>query len=304
MVLTNYIILPHPLLQIFVDHYILSTSEGKIITLYNTWPASNETSLVFYMANQPIHSSGAFLHSALQDRCGCIIGLQSGCKVIVSFKGVYYTFLIQFKANGFGKLFRLPAAEFVNKLYHLNEVFGNEAGRLNEALQNADGIQQMADLTDAFLLRFLVRQKRSENFHDGITFVANELFSNSRLLSIEQYAAKAAMSVRNFGRRFTEQTGVSPKFYCRLLRFNNAITEKLKHPQQNWTSVAYECGYYDQMHLIKDFKEFANASPSDFFGNEGGFTKPDARLGSDLPTQVNATLLNEKFVFVKRAAAQ
>jgi len=33
------------------------------------------------------------------------------------------------------------------------------------------------------------------------------------------------------------------------------------NPEISWTSIAYECGYFDQMHLIRDFKEFAGVAP-------------------------------------------
>lgn len=33
-------------------------------------------------------------------------------------------------------------------------------------------------------------------------------------------------------------------------------------PELNWTNIAYDCGYYDQMHLVRDFKMFSGATPS------------------------------------------
>lgn len=163
---------------------------------------------------------------------------------------------------------------------------------MNEYLYNAEDIQEMAGVADKFLLQFLAHQKKSFSYQDGITCISNELFSNNPLLSIEQYAYKANMSVRNFERRFTEQVGISPKLYCRLLRFNNAVNTKLKSPKASWTTIAYECGYYDQMHMIKDFKEFTNINPSQFFA-QSQFT----RTASD-----NDTLhqVNERFIVVKR----
>ena len=260
------------------------------------WPASNETSLSFCMADQPYHYTNEHKVSALQNKHGCIIGLLSHCNGIVSFNGIYHTFIIQFKANGFYKLFRIPVAEFVNKIFYADDVFGRGARDLNEALQYSKDIQQMACFADKFLLSFLNTQKAYIKLYDGITFISNELFANAPMLTIGQYAYKANMSVRNFGRRFTEQTGVSPKLYCRLLRFNNAINTKLKNPKNTWTSVAYECGYYDQMHMIKDFREFANLNPSVLFQSNKELT------GSDISAFPEPVVNNtdEKFVIVKR----
>lgn len=53
--ITNYLISPHPILQSFVDNYILSTSNNEKLIFGNHWPASHETSLIFYMADKPGH---------------------------------------------------------------------------------------------------------------------------------------------------------------------------------------------------------------------------------------------------------
>ncbi|MHA4846951.1 helix-turn-helix domain-containing protein [Flavitalea antarctica] len=278
--ITNFFIPPHPSLSHFIDNYILSTSHGKKITLRSSWPASNETSLVFHLSDQPYHYTSEGELSPLNKERGSIIGLLSHSNGSVSFNGIYHTFVIQFKANGFNKIFRMPVNVFINKQYYLDEVFGKIARDLNESLQNAGTIYLMAELTDRFLLHFLNLRKQSTSLYDGITYVSNELFHHSPLLTVDQYAQKANMSVRNFSRRFAEQTGVSPKFYCRLLRFNTAVNTKLKYPESTWTSIAHECGYFDHMHMIRDFKEFANANPS--FQD----------TSSDMPT--------EKFVFLKR----
>ena len=302
-IIANYFIAPHPLLQSFVDDYILSTSEGEKVTLNGAWPASNETSLIFYMADRPSHHTAEGVISSLQNKHGCVVGLLSQCNGVVSFEGIYHTFIIHFKANGFKKLFRLPMEEFVNKLYYLDDVFGKEARNLNEELMYSQDVQKMSLLADKFLLHFLNIQKSDVNLYDGITFISNALFSNSPLLSIEQYACKANMSVRNFGRRFTEQTSVSPKLYCRLLRFNKAVNTKLKNPRINWTLIAYNCGYYDQMHMIKDFKEFADVNPSALFQNNTQITRPHTDLlesDNDTFVQSDANVISEKFVVVKR----
>ena len=37
---------------------------------------------------------------------------------------------------------------------------------------------------------------------------------------------------------------------------------KEQTPGISWIKIAYECGYFDQMHLIRDFQEFAGVNPS------------------------------------------
>ena len=258
------------------------------------------------MADQPVQDPNDHQSSALQNKYGYLTGPLSQCNGIISFDGIYHTFIIQFKANGFFKLFRLQVSEFVDELYCIEDVLGNRSRYLNEALRNAKDIQLMAGFADKFLLHFLNIQPAKANLFDGITYVSNELFGSSKLLSVEQYAFQANMSVRNFGRRFTEQAGIPPKLYCRLLRFNKAINSKLKNPQTNWTSIAYECGYYDQMHMIKEFQEFANVNPSVLIQPEAELTKAHLDLtGPDtLPHRdSNLSHLQETFVSVKRTSS-
>jgi transcriptional regulator GlxA family with amidase domain len=69
------------------------------------------------------------------------------------------------------------------------------------------------------------------------------------------------LSIRQFERQFKQRIGLSPKFYSRLIRFSNAWILKENNPNLTWTTIAHQSGYYDQMHLIKDFKEFAAVNP-------------------------------------------
>lgn len=270
--LKNYFISPHSCLTSFVDDYILCTSENKTINFKGSWAASNETSFSFYLADKPQTHINEHKDSILANKINCLIGLLTRHNGQVNFKGRYHTFTIQFKANGLNKIFRIPMHEFTDKIFTVEDVFGKHANELHEQLLNASNIQQMACFTDNFLLSYLNKQKQKPITYDGITAISKELYNTTSLLSVAQYAYKANMSIRNFERRFTEQAGVSPKFYTKLMRFNEAVKIKSMQPQKNWTSIAYDCGYFDQMHLIKDFKQFSNESPSSFFNRIADLT--------------------------------
>jgi AraC-like DNA-binding protein len=78
-------------------------------------------------------------------------------------------------------------------------------------------------------------------------------------------------------RRFNEQIGVGPKTYARVLRFQRAV-HMLGHRDgahwiderepgagrgMSWGEIALECGYFDQAHMNRDFRQFAGASPGE-----------------------------------------
>lgn len=185
-------------------------------------------------------------------------------------QGNYHTFTIEFKPNGFYKVFGIPANEICNNIFPANEVIGNGIEHFYEQLLNASCIQEMTLFADIFLIGFLNKRKRTY-INDGITKIFHHLSINRNTTNITQCAYQANMSMRNFERRFGEQVGTSPKLYFRLLRFNAALKFKMTHPEKSWTDVAYECGYYDSMHMIKEFKQFSHASPTALFNENPGF---------------------------------
>jgi transcriptional regulator GlxA family with amidase domain len=83
-------------------------------------------------------------------------------------------------------------------------------------------------------------------------------------LGVGDAAAGAGLSMRQFERRFSEQVGVSPKLYARVVRFNAALEAKMNAPRRLWTDIAHDLGYYDQMHLVRDFEDFTCENPTAF----------------------------------------
>jgi transcriptional regulator GlxA family with amidase domain len=74
--------------------------------------------------------------------------------------------------------------------------------------------------------------------------------------SLKEVAQAANLSPRQFRRRCFEETGLTPKHLSRVLRFLR------RAPERGWAHLAAECGYYDQAHLIRDFREFASSTPT------------------------------------------
>ena len=71
-----------------------------------------------------------------------------------------------------------------------------------------------------------------------------------------------SLSPKRFIERFRTQVGVTPKRFCRILRFQHAVTQAHRTAGIDWADVALACGYFDQPHLIHDFRAFAGMTPS------------------------------------------
>ena len=192
--------------------------------------------------------------------------------------------------------------EITNKILFAEDVLGKIIKDFNEKLSNAKNVDEMAGWTDQFLLSVLNYNNKTLSI-DCIGLLANELNNISEFQTISRYADKSNMSLRSFERKFTDQIGISPKQYMQLVRFEKVLEIKLMYPEKSWTTIACECGYFDQMHMIRHFNRFTNRNPGAFLSDEATFTRPSMNIfESDAPTLalLNASLAKEKFIHVKR----
>lgn len=143
------------------------------------------------------------------------------------------------------------------KNYDGEIVFGHNVKHVTDALANAASFEIMKTIADDFICSLLSKFKKPL----AIDAVIPEIIKHGGIIKIDNLVKQAYMSNRQFERAFKDRIGTSPKFYSRLVRFGKAWLLKENNPQLTWTEVAYECKYFDQMHLIRDFKEFANANP-------------------------------------------
>jgi transcriptional regulator GlxA family with amidase domain len=91
-----------------------------------------------------------------------------------------------------------------------------------------------------------------------LSAVVNEV-ETSGFLSVGEMADRAALSPRQFERRFRQAVGIPPKLFSRMQRFQRVFGAL---EGAGWADAAIECGYYDQAHLIRDFQEFAGKPPA------------------------------------------
>jgi transcriptional regulator GlxA family with amidase domain len=67
--------------------------------------------------------------------------------------------------------------------------------------------------------------------------------------------------------------GITPKLLARITRFQKALNMLETNSSKSLTTVAYEGGFYDQSHFIRDFKEFTGYNPNTYFARNMEFTK-------------------------------
>jgi AraC-like DNA-binding protein len=173
---------------------------------------------------------------------------------------------VQFKPGGAAPFFGLPTRELSDVQVPLADIWGAAADDLRQQLLEARTPQARLALLETTLLQHVVRPLER---HPAVA-VALRAFQNGPCrASIAQVVNKTGFSQRRFIQVFRDEVGLTPKLFCRLLRFQDALCHTDEKRKLDWTGVALSCGYFDQAHLIRDFQEFAGLSPTAYVAQRG-----------------------------------
>ena len=83
-------------------------------------------------------------------------------------------------------------------------------------------------------------------------------------ISISQMSEVACLSSKQFGRIFADYVGTTPKEMVRIVRMQRALSVLQQNMAAPFVQVAYECGFSDQSHMIKEFKLFSGYTPAEY----------------------------------------
>ena len=93
------------------------------------------------------------------------------------------------------------------------------------------------------------------------------LVASDGRLRIDALARTLDVHRRGLERQFAREAGIGPKRLAGVLRFDRALRAG-HQPEVDWAAVSADCGYFDQSHLIRDFRRFTGASPTQGLGGE------------------------------------
>lgn len=188
-----------------------------------------------------------------------LVGMLTRPHATLLHRGTFHSFVIAFQVHGLTDLFGVPSSEVTNHTYDADAVLGKPITELQQRLGNSETFQQRVSVADHF---FAKRLKHAQAV-DRMAFAADQILSSSGKLTSAELAAQAGIGVRQFQREFSARFAASPKLFSRIVRFQNALDTKARSSTRSWTDVAHELGYFDQMHMVHDFKEFTGESPTE-----------------------------------------
>lgn len=80
---------------------------------------------------------------------------------------------------------------------------------------------------------------------------------------VSEVYEKLGISKSTLENLFLKTYGMTPKEYSRIIRLRHFI--RSHRNSDSLTATTYQCGYYDQSHVIKEFRYFMDSTPSEFF---------------------------------------
>lgn len=166
---------------------------------------------------------------------------------------------------GVPALLQIPADEFRDQVISLKAIWGAEISELREHLIETPNPEMKFRLLDSFLVDHL---EFSFEPKPAIIYSVEQLKRNHGMKPVTEILDETGYSHRWFSQTFQETVGLPPKKYARLCRFQHILRLIRNRDIASWTDLALAGGYYDQSHLIHDFKSFAGISPTQYFDTE------------------------------------
>jgi AraC-like DNA-binding protein len=168
---------------------------------------------------------------------------------------------VHFKAGGAFPFLDIEASELANAHANLVDLWGRTALEVREHLCAAATPQQRFRIMEETLLaRLHYDTTRQLQLNHALKMFA---MGGKRAL-VRNVSRELGFSQRRFIQMFSSQVGLTPKLFCRVQRFQHARVLAEKSDDPDWTRLALTCGYFDQSHLINDFKEFSSSTPRIF----------------------------------------
>ena len=158
--------------------------------------------------------------------------------------------------------FGVPASELVDQIVPLQDLWTRDAVDVFLEAGLVLGIGRcLSKLRDSLVVG-AGRATKS----DSVGLAAAQLITrHAGRVSIDDMAKHHGLSRRQFARRFCETAGLTPKLFARISRFQALVHVMLSTDVRRWASVPSTVGFYDQAHMINEFRKFAGSPPTIFF---------------------------------------
>jgi len=247
-----------PALKPFIQFILFNYSTDSCTSSSVTYYPNNDICLGIVHKKQMVSCDNQFiLLDAAQSINSYLTGFyRNPHKLCVN--GSFDEICLPFTPLGYYHFFRFPLKEYILEEDVLSEAFGSSSLYFFESVFDEPHIQKRGSLIEKYLYKKLI------DFDDPFLKTALcQLQESKGNLSLKDLTATLNCSEKKLQRVFKQQLDVMPKDYVQILKFREALHFLGSDNINTLTEVAYEAGYYDQSHFIRNINRFTGKKPGE-----------------------------------------
>ena len=188
--------------------------------------------------------------------------------IVIDETGLVHLVGVRLRAGGAWPFLGVPLKEFADEVVELEAILGNEMRQLRERLGSAPTDDDRFDIMEGWLWRRFRQHTRPTR---AVSHALAMIRARSSEARITRLADEIGISHKHLLREFDRCVGLRPKAFARVCAFQRVIQWVGWKREIDWADAAVRCGYYDQAHLIREFRAFSSFTPGSYLARRGPF---------------------------------
>ena len=250
---------PSSVLSNIVKHFLIIENNCSVNLRHRMFSDGN-TGMVFNYKNPLIHQKSDPDEGTVVPP-SFIYGQLSSFQTIVSQRQMGMLIAV-FHPFGLSSLLQIPAFELNNHIIDSESFYPFETGNL------VDQICQTPDSHDKIRIveNFLISKLKNRSDQNKMINCAVRLIQQQNgSLPVSKLITHLQVTERQLQRMFEEHIGLSPKRFSGITRIQHFLKLlRSNTPQTSSIDFAYDCGFYDQAHLIRELKKLSGITPTQY----------------------------------------
>ena len=175
-------------------------------------------------------------------------------------EGQSQVFGVKFTPGGFRPFVDQPVSSLAGKTVPAHTIFGDDLRTL-EAAALFSTEDEKVEAANHF---FRARMPRPDSAVHMAAELVDRILQEREIQTVDGLVRRSGLGKLALQRIFNEYVGAAPNWVIRRYRLHEALETMQQGGQPDWPSLALQLGYFDQAHLIKDFRALIGVSPSQY----------------------------------------
>jgi AraC-like DNA-binding protein len=178
-------------------------------------------------------------------------------------EGESQAFGVKFRAGGFRPFLGGSVSTLADRVMPAEGVFGEAIRTLRAVVFSSAADDERVAAADAF---FRGRVPEVDAMVATASGLVERIFVECEIKTVDDLVRRSGIGKRSLQRIFSEYVGASPKWVIRRYRLHEVMERVRLGETMDWAELALELGYFDQAHLINDFRAMIGFTPEQYRG--------------------------------------